>query len=216
MLTHRLTLLLCAFTFSVLAQDPHRFDKEIDSLKQLSTPTGDNSAVFTGSSSMRLWKGLAQDCKRYDLVNTGFGGSQTSDLLYFLDELVLRHKANTVFIYEGDNDINDGKAPDSIIVTMKKVVSKIHKVTPDAHIYLISAKPSPSRWQFREQYSTFNQLLQKYASTSAKLSYIDVWDVMLDRNKRPISKIFISDSLHMNRKGYRLWKRKICKKPSRL
>ena len=216
MLTHRLTLLLCAFTFSVLAQDPHRFDKEIDSLKQPSTPTGDNSAVFTGSSSMRLWKGLAQDCKRYDLVNTGFGGSQTSDLLYFLDDLVLKHKANKVFIYEGDNDINDGKVPDSIIVTMKEVVSKIHQVIPDAQIYLISAKPSPSRWQLQEQYNTFNRLLKKYAENSAKLSYIDVWDVMLDRNKRPISKIFISDSLHMNRKGYRLWKRKICKKPSRL
>ena len=216
MLKHFLTLLVSVLTLSVLAQDPHRFDKEIDSLKRLAIPTGDKTAVFTGSSSVRLWKGLAQDCKRYDLVNTGFGGSQTSDLLYFLDELVLRHKAKKVFIYEGDNDINAGKAPDSIILTMKEVVSKIHQVIPDAQIYLISAKPSPSRWQLQEQYNTFNRLLKKYAENSAKLSYIDVWDVMLDRNKRPISKIFISDSLHMNRKGYRLWKRKICKKPSRL
>ena len=216
MLKYYLTLLLCAFSLSFFAQDPHRFEKEIDSLKQLAIPTGDKAAVFTGSSSVRLWKGLAQDCKRYDLVNTGFGGSQTSDLLYFLEELVLRHKANTVFIYEGDNDINAGKAPDSIILTMKEVVSKIHQVTPDAQIYLISAKPSPSRWQFLEQYTHFNRLLKNYAESSVKLNYIDVWDVMLDRNKRPISKIFIADSLHMNRKGYRLWKRKICKKPSRL
>lgn len=210
------TLLLLICSFFVSAQDPHRFEKEVDSLKQLPIPTGDQAAVFTGSSSVRLWKGLAQDCKRYAVVNTGFGGSQTSDLLYFLDELVLRHRANKVFIYEGDNDINAGKAPDSIILTMKKVVTKIHQSTPGAHIYLISAKPSPSRWHLQPQYNTFNRLLKNYATGSNMISYIDVWDVMLDRKKRPISKIFIADSLHMNRKGYRLWKQKICKNPARL
>ena len=206
-------LILIFLSFSMLltyAQDPHRFDKEIDSLKQLPIPNTENLAVFTGSSSVRLWKGIANDCQQYTVVNTGFGGSQTSDLLYFLNELVLRFEAKKVFIYEGDNDINDRKSPDSILITMKQVVTKIHKTQPDTQIYLISAKPSPSRWNFKPQYEALNALLKSYCETNDKLTYIDVWDVMLNQKGRPEPSIFIADSLHMNRKGYALWKQQLC------
>ncbi|NND32728.1 MAG: G-D-S-L family lipolytic protein [Saprospiraceae bacterium] len=211
----RTILLVLSFLsiVSLHAQDPHRFDEEIDSLKQLPKPKAENLAVFTGSSSMRLWEGLAEDCQQYTVVNTGFGGSQMSDLLYFLDELVLRYQANKVFIYEGDNDINADKRPDSILITTKQVVAKIHKAQPDTQIYLISAKPSLSRWSLKAQYETFNDLLKNYSETDDRLTYIDVWDVMLNANGRPEPSIFIADSLHMNRLGYELWKKVICATP---
>ena len=205
-----LALLLCCGAAFLQAQDPHRFDKEIDSLKQLPIPEAENLAVFTGSSSIRLWEGLTSDCKHLTIVNTGFGGSQTSDLLYFLDELVLRYKAPKVFIYEGDNDINAGKSPDSIMVSMKQLVSKIQAVEPDAQIYLISAKPSPSRWHLKACYEELNSLLKVYCESKPKLSYLDVWQVMLDEKGRPKPTIFVADSLHMNEKGYALWKQQIC------
>ena len=194
------------------AQDPHRFDKEVDSLKQLAIPEASNSAVFTGSSSIRFWDQLASDCSDYTVVKTGFGGSQTSDLLYFLDELVLRYNPRKVFIYEGDNDINAGKTPDAILTTMKHVVNKIHKAQPTTEIYIISTKPSPSRWHLRKQYETLNSLLRTYCETTKKLNYIDVWNAMLNKKGRPEPSIFISDSLHMNRRGYILWKKEICLK----
>ena len=194
----------------VYAQDPHRFDKEIDSLKQLPIPKAENLAVFTGSSSIRLWEGLADDCRQYTAVNTGFGGSQTSDLLYFLDELVLRHNAKKVFIYEGDNDINAGKSPDSILRTTKEVVKRIHQAQPETHIYLISAKPSLARWHLKENYETYNVLLRTYCETEKNLTYIDVWSIMLDDKGALNEAIFKTDSLHLNRVGYQLWKQQIC------
>ncbi len=194
----------------VYAQDPHRFDKEIDSLKQLPIPQAENLAVFTGSSSIRLWEGLTDDCRQYTAVNTGFGGSQTSDLLYFLDELVLRHNAKKVFIYEGDNDINAGKSPDSILRTTKKVVKRIHQAQPETHIYLISAKPSLARWHLKENYETYNALLRTYCETEKNLTYIDVWSIMLNDKGTLNEAIFKNDSLHLNRVGYQLWKQRIC------
>ncbi len=207
-----LVLLIFTSLLAVQAQDPHRFDKEVDSLKQLAIPEASNSAVFTGSSSIRFWNQLASDCSDYTVVKTGFGGSQTSDLLYFLDELALRFKASKVFIYEGDNDINAGKAPDTILTTMKQVVNKILKAQPTTEIYIISAKPSPSRWHLKKQYETLNSLLKKYCETTKNLTYIDIWHVMLNKKGRPEPSIFIADSLHMNRKGYMLWKNEICLK----
>ena len=195
---------------NVSAQDPLRFAEEIQDIKSKPIPKSAELAVFTGSSSMRLWDDLEIDCTNIPLVNTGFGGSQMSDLLYHIDVLVLRYNPSTVYIYEGDNDINDGKSPKDIMETTKQVVSKILSKNKHTKIYLISAKPSPSRWQFKKAYEEFNLRLKYYCNSHSQLNFIDVWTPMLNKKGRPIPNIFVEDSLHMNRKGYDIWKKSIC------
>ncbi|MBX2827454.1 MAG: G-D-S-L family lipolytic protein [Flavobacteriaceae bacterium] len=195
---------------SLLAQDPHRFDTEIQKFKEMDVPEGDNIVVFTGSSSIRFWIDVASDCSQWQAINTGFGGSQMSDLCYFLEDAVLKFKPNQVFIYEGDNDINDGKTPEAILETTREVTDKLLKALPELKIHYISAKPSPSRWQFKAQYEAFNALLKAYCESHPQLSYIDVWTPMINEKGRPTPHIFIEDSLHMNRKGYDLWRDVVC------
>lgn len=204
-------ILILFITASMAAQNPHDFDKEIEKFNQISFTEGIDLTVFTGSSTIRLWKNLEEDCKQSKLVNTGFGGSQMSDLLYFIDQTVLRFKPKTVYIYEGDNDIAAGKKPDAIIKTAQQVVDKILSSDSETKIVFISAKPSPSRWSFKSEYLSFNALLKKYCESHEQLSYIDVWNPMLNDHGRPAPQIFVSDSLHMNRQGYLLWKGIICK-----
>jgi lysophospholipase L1-like esterase len=193
------------------AQNPHDFDKEIEKFNKISITEGTELTVFTGSSSIRLWENLKEDCNHTQLVNTGFGGSQMSDLLYFIDQTVLRFKPKTVYIYEGDNDIATGKKPEAIIKTAQQVVDKILASDSKTKIVFISAKPSASRWSFQSEYLAFNALLKKYCESHQQLSYIDVWNPMLNDHGLPTSQIFVSDSLHMNRQGYLLWKDIICK-----
>lgn len=193
------------------AQDPHRFDEEIKRFKELSVTESEDLTVFTGSSSIRFWENLDDDCSGIQTVNTGFGGSHMSDLLYFLDHTVLKFRPSTVYIYEGDNDIVSDKAPQSILETAKKITNKILELNPNTKIYFISAKPSPSRWAYKEQYVTFNSLLKNFCVGHDQLFYVDVWYPMLNEKERPDPQIFISDSLHMNRQGYLLWKDIICK-----
>ncbi len=205
-------LLLCFVTHSYIhAQDPNRFKEEIQLLNETYTGNIQQSTVFTGSSSVRLWKDLETDCQNLQPINTGFGGSQMADLLYYLDDLVLRFKPETVYIYEGDNDINDGKSPETVLETAKKVTDKILDFDKSITIYFISAKPSPSRWNYKDAYVKFNALLKTYCESHPNLRFIDVWHPMLNENGRPLPNIFIEDSLHMNRKGYDIWKDLICK-----
>lgn len=194
----------------LIGQDPHRFDQEIKKFEELSSVEGEDLVVFTGSSSVRFWQDLEEDCNHLKLVNTGFGGSHMSDLLYFLDQTVLRFKPVKVYIYEGDNDISAGKNPAAILQTTRQVANSILEAFPNVKIYFLSAKPSPSRWSLKSQYTTFNSLLKSYCNTHDQLFYVNVWDRMLDDMGRPDSDIFISDSLHMNRQGYLIWKDIIC------
>ncbi len=205
-----LLFILITGSLHLKGQDPCRFDKEIKSFNELPVAEDEEVFIFTGSSSVRLWEDLATDCDGVPVINTGFGGSQMSDLLYFLDQAVTRFRPVVVYIYEGDNDISAGKRPEDIMTTTKAVVSKLLALDSELRIHFISAKPSPSRWNYKLAYEVFNDLLKDYCDQRPQLFYVDVWNPMLDNQGRPTADIFIADSLHMNRKGYLIWKEVVC------
>lgn len=164
------------------------------------------SAVFTGSSSVRMWKNLQEQFPDAAIINSAFGGSTADQLLMHLDKTVLRFEPAKVFIYEGDNDINAGQEISDIMENLDELVTKIHSKYPNAIVNLIAAKPSPSRWDKKASYLALNDLIRQYATTHDKVHIVNVWDIMLDDTDKPRADIFIEDNLHMNEKGYELWK----------
>lgn len=189
------------------AQDPLRFQKEVDQIHQ-KYPTDiqrENLVLFTGSSSIKMWNDLAAYFPDHEIINAGFGGSQTFELLHYVNELVLDYKPKKVFIYEGDNDISSGKSSTQIILTMHELVSTIHEALPETEILLISAKPSISRWHLKDQYADLNQHFEEYSQLFDFVEFVNTWDIMLDAEGNPIKEIFLEDKLHMNKAGYDLW-----------
>lgn len=162
------------------------------------------SIVFTGSSSIRMWQSLKQSFPNKQILNTGFGGSQASDLLYHLEPLVLRYTPRKVFIYEGDNDLWSKKRPNEILFTTRQIIQDIHAVDPTVQIVLMGTKPSISRWKLRGRYKRLNRKLKKMSDQNYLLTYVDVWTPMLT-GKKLRKDLFISDGLHMNQKGYDIW-----------
>lgn len=200
---------LCNLTYihPNYAQDTDRFKDEVEALskKYENIQWERGGIVFTGSSSIRLWNTLEQDFPNTNIINTGFGGSQTHHLINHLDQLVLHFEPQKVFIYEGDNDINAGKPVRQILEEFFEIIGKVTEVVPSAQIYFISAKPSPSRWEKRGQYELFNEQLKKFAMNHSNANFIDIWTPMLGKDGRPKPELFIEDNLHMNEKGYAIW-----------
>jgi lysophospholipase L1-like esterase len=168
------------------------------------SPSVGETIVFTGSSSIRLWRDIPELFPGYSIVNTGFGGSQTSDLIAYSEELVLRFRPRQVFIYEGDNDIGAGKKPGKVLKDTKTLVRNIHDRDSATRIVLIAAKPSIRRWSLHRRYQRFNRKLGRLSKKSPYLDYADVWEVMMDKGELRRD-LFIEDGLHMNEKGYQLW-----------
>ncbi|MBO0322033.1 G-D-S-L family lipolytic protein [Muricauda sp. CAU 1633] len=188
-------------------QAPNRFDNEVmeiqkknDSLWDASKPT----LVFTGSSSIRMWKDLQERFPDQQVLNTGFGGSQFSDLELYLDELILNYKPVKVFIYEGDNDVSAKVRLRTIMDTSERIIEVLQQKAEDMEIVLISPKPSISRWKLRGKYRRLNRKLSRLAEKTNGVDFVDVWYPMLDKRKVK-QDIFIEDGLHMNTKGYDIW-----------
>lgn len=202
------------FTFLSLgeigAQDPHRFDDALSEFKvQDSDVQLDDIIVFTGSSSVRFWQTLETTYPEHNIINRGFGGSEMSDLLYFVDPLINQYKPKKVFIYEGDNDINSLEKREDILKEAKELVDKILATSPKTKIYFISAKPSVARWALQQEYEQFNYALSLWSLLKTNVTFIDVWSPMLDEEGIVMKDIFIGDNLHMNQKGYDIWAKAI-------
>jgi len=188
--------LISTISFS---QDPHKFTAEIDHFKELDKSLNyDEVVLFTGSSSVRFWSTLEADYPPLNVVNRGFGGSQFSDLIQYLP----RH----IFIYEGDNDVYAEKSTSEIMTDAKSLVSKIRKSLPRSHIYFISPKPSIARWNFKNEYLELNQSMKSWTDEDELLHFINVWIPMCDAEGIVLKDIFIEDDLHMNEKGYDIWR----------
>ena len=189
------------------AQSDLPFADEVKEIQQRMDTVWDATKpviLFTGSSSIRLWNDLQTRFPENQILNTGFGGSQSWDLANFLDELILDYSPKKVFIYEGDNDIFAKKKPKQIIGTFTRILDELQKERPSMEIVLISAKPSISRWKYRSRYKRLNKKLKALAAERENVGFADVWSIMLNR-RRLKKELFIEDGLHMNSKGYDLW-----------
>ena len=200
----RLTFILLLLCSTLFAQDPTRFESEIASLK-IDTPNSCNCILFTGSSSIRMWKDLPDYFPSFPIKNHGFGGSHMSDLIHYLDELVINHRPWQIWIYEGDNDLADKEKPAAILKEAKTLVAKIRAQLPDVEILFLSPKPSISRWELKKQYESLNKKMEKWASQTPKVQFVDVWNPMLDGKGGLRPELFIEDGLHMNADGYEIW-----------
>ncbi len=204
----RLCLLTLFFIgFLANAQDPARFADQVVEIQQKYDTIWDGTKetiVFTGSSTIRMWKNLQALFPEHQIVNSGFGGSQASDLLAYSDELISNFRPKKVFIYEGDNDISAKKKPKEIITTFERLITEIRNKNQYAQIILLAAKPSLARWELKRKYKRLNRKFKRLSKKDATLEYVDVWRPMLD-GKMVKQDIFIEDGLHMNAKGYGLW-----------
>lgn len=198
-----LVFVLCAL--SALAQDPTRFAEEVKKFEQTADdyPQKDR-IVFTGSSSIRLWTNFKRYFPNHNVINTGFGGSETTDLIFYKEELISQFQPKQVFIYEGDNDLNSGKSVLQVINDITTLVLELQEEGIE-HIVLISPKPSISRWHLKEEYEQLNAALALLSSIQQGLQFADVWTPMLTPEGMLRKELFIEDGLHMNEKGYDIW-----------
>lgn len=191
--------------------NPLRFKDEIDSYLQAdkSNPPPDGCYLFIGSSSMRMWKSLQEDFTGYPVINRGFGGSHFSDAIYYFDDLVNAYNPSKIIIYEGDNDLASSKSPNKIVKDLKTLLGMIRDNLDQPEIAIISAKPSPRRWELKDKYEKLNSKFKDLASKSQDLTYIDIYTFMLNGKGRPEPELFLEDSLHMTQKGYKIWEEQI-------
>lgn len=169
-------------------------------------PPPKGGIVFVGSSSIVRWKSLAQNFPEHKVLNRGFGGSELFDSLNYFDRAVLPYKPRLIVLYAGSNDINAGKTPERVESDFKKFVALVKQKLPGTRIAYISNAGNPARWKQVEQVKEANRRIEAVTKADPQLAFINVFSAMLGPDGLPKPDIFVEDKLHMNEKGYTIWK----------
>ncbi len=191
------------------AQSESPFWEEIEAFKTQDkvNPPPAGITLFVGSSSIRLWKTLAEDFPQHKVLNRGFGGSTLKDLDLYLEDIVLAYQPRQIVIYCGENDIAAGVSAKKTYKRYRKIHGKIRKRFPEVPVVFISIKPSPSRSQYLTAVIEANRLIRNFLMSTSNTTYVDVFNNMIDQQQRPLPHIFVEDNLHMNATGYQIWQK---------
>lgn len=183
---------------------PERFAKEIAVFA--AAPVEKGGIVFTGSSSIRLWKTLKEDFQGLPVINRGFGGSVANDLIAFFDTVVLRHEPKILVTYTGSNDLNAKLSVEESFQDYTRFLDQVHDKLPSTKVVLTSVKISIKRKSQIPQVRELNQKLQTWAAERAWVRYVDCDHYLADAKGEPIRDYYAKDLLHLSPAGYAKWK----------
>ncbi len=193
-----------AITFPSIAQP---YWNEIQAFKQqdsISFPAK-GQILFVGSSSFHYWKDVQQYFPKNPIINRGFGGSSLPHVIKYADKIIYPYKPKQVVVYCGENDINDGASPKTVLARFKLLYNNIRQHLGNVNVLYVSIKPSPSREKHLPAIQETNTLISKYLSTQSNVKYVDVYSKMMTPDGKIMQDIFGPDMLHMNAKGYTIW-----------
>ena len=204
-----LTLSACASTppKSLAQPDSSKWQGAIAAFEASDTtnPPPRGGIVFSGSSYIRRWTNLAEAFPGMHPVNRGFGGCELADVCAYADRIIIPYAPREVVIYAGGNDINAGLPPPSVFGDFVALMTKLHHALPQAKLVFISCPPSPKRWAQTEIIKTVNALIAGYCQHH-DITFVNTFPLMLGADGLPRPEIYVADQLHMNAKGYAIWR----------
>jgi lysophospholipase L1-like esterase len=194
---------------ATVTNEHSRWEKEIAAFEasDRTNPPPQGAILFIGSSSIRMWRTLAQDFPQHQVINRGFGGSEVTNSYHFAERIVFPYAPKLIVLYAGGNDLNAKKTPERVFHDFKAFVEKVRAQLPATRIAYISIAPNPARWAQIEQVRQANRMINDYTNQDPNLMFIDTFSEMLGPDGLPKPDIFLDDRLHMNANGYAIWKK---------
>ena len=190
---------------------PRLWEREIAAYERADrrAPPAPGGIVFTGSSTIRLWKTLEADMAPLPVLNRGFGGAHLAHVSRFAPRIVLPYQPAGVVLYGGDNDLGawTGKDSDTIVGDFEAFARIVHEAFPETLIHFVSIKPSRLRSAQWPEQQRANERIQAIAKSQDRVEYVDIATPMLDGRVVPPRELFAWDGLHLSEAGYALWTR---------
>jgi lysophospholipase L1-like esterase len=114
-------------------------------------------------------------------------------------------------LYCGENDFasSDTVTVEMAVQRFKTLFQLVRAKYPSVPFVYISMKPSPSRVHLICKLKQANQLIERFLKTKPAARFVNVFNAMLKSDGTPNESLFRQDLLHMNPKGYAIWKQKL-------
>ncbi len=194
-------------------KEPYPFWNEVQKFKTADSASfpASNQILLIGSSSFTLWKDIQTYFPDRKILNRAFGGSTLVDVIRYRYDVIYPYQPKQIVIYCGENDFagSDTVTVEIVVERFTALFNYIRAKYKTVSLAYVSMKPSPSRVHLMPKYVEANMRIQSFLSTQPNTKFVDVYNAMLTSSGEPMPGIFKEDRLHMNEKGYAIWKKKL-------
>lgn len=169
-----------------------------------------NTIIFLGDSitDEGEWTELLE---KPNIQNRGISGDTTERILRRLDTII-KNYPKQIFLMVGINDLHMlKKTVEATVEGYKKILNQFREKLPNTQVYIQSVLPVNNNiylyWADNQKVIDLNKELQNLA-LQYNYKYIDIHSHLLDTQQQ-LGAEFTSDGLHLNGKGYLIWKKVI-------
>jgi lysophospholipase L1-like esterase len=204
-----LALLLAAIGFAADIAKPAfssaKYDKDIAAYESAdkATPPPQGALLLSGASTLRLWKTAARDFAPYPLINRGFGGSKTTEVLGYMDRIVLPYHPRVVIFHCGSNDINAGDTAEAVVARVTEYHRRLRAENPHAQLVLLSTTQAPSRRTKWAEMKKADEGFRALAAAHPEVRFVDINPALNLPNGEGKPGSYLKDNLHPDVEGYK-------------
>lgn len=186
---------------------PIKFENEIVAFEQQDkiTPPPPHGLLMLGSSTIRLWaKTSSADFAPYPVINRGFGGAITGDIVKVAQRIATPYRPKVVIYCCGGNDLYYLPiSPEQVFNNIQNLVNLLRKDNPDVRFVFLAVLKVPSRLTITESTDQLNQLLKKYCQENRGMYFVDHNPLFSQIDGSSRLDLMLDDQLHANDLGYR-------------
>lgn len=204
-----LALLLAVSGFAADVAKPAAFssvkyDKDIAAFEAAdkATPPPQQAVLLSGASTFRRWTNYAEAFKGYAVINRGFGGSKTTEVLGYMDRITLPYHPRVVLFHCGSNDLNAGDTAEAVAGRIREYLTRLRQENPHCALILLSTTHAPSRRKAWEEMKKADALFQQIAKSEKGVTYVDINPALNLPDGEPRPGVYASDNLHPTEAGY--------------
>jgi hypothetical protein len=167
----------------------------------------DNSLLFIGSSSIRMWDTLAEDMAPFPVIKRGYGGAHLRDAIFYTHRVLGEHEPAMIigFIANDIKGVQEDERPGKVKRLFAFFLKQVRERHPETPFLWIEITPTKSRWKQWEEIKRVNKKIKAYCEKMPNVYFVETAEAFLNENGLPSTELFIEDQLHLNKEGYALW-----------
>ena len=181
-----------------------KYDKDIAAFEAAdkANPPPQHAVLLSGASTFRRWSKAAEALHGFPVINRGFGGSKTTEVLGYMDRITLPYHPRVVLFHCGSNDLNAGDTAEAVAGRIREYLTRLRQDNPNCAFILLSTTHAPSRRKAWDAMKQADALFQQIAKSEKGVTYLDINPALNQPDGEPRPGVYASDALHPSDLGY--------------
>ena len=160
---------------------------------------------------------MENDLGEYKVQNHGFGGSTDEYLVKHAPRILYPYNPKILFFQTGSNDYvnlsgTDEEKVAKCMAYKDMMFKRFHAQLPNTEFVVMSGLLLPGRKQYANMTMQINEKLKAYCEQNTFMHFVDATQMTYNSDTKQYNyNLFVSDEIHLNENGQRLWAERFIK-----